>query len=61
MLKAPVPLRSHKSEVLFEEADGGTLVTFRCEFEARGPGVSRAVGWLVRVVFAKTLDGLAQV
>ena len=59
VMKGGPPMKNHHGEVLCEPEGDGTLVTWRCRFDSRIPGM----GWLMRVfvtrVFRTALDGLA--
>ncbi len=43
-----MPLKNHEGEVLFEERDGGTFITWSCYFEPTLP----ATGWVMKHVIA---------
>ncbi len=60
VVRGGLPMRDHLGEVLFEADGDGTLLTWRCRFESRIPGL----GWLLRLivnrVFRNALEGLAR-
>lgn len=53
-------IRGHFGEVGFEPDAGGTLVTWRCRFESRIPGLGGLIRRVVARMFARALDGLAE-
>jgi uncharacterized protein YndB with AHSA1/START domain len=59
VMKGGPPMKNHHGEVLCQPEGDGTLVTWRCRFDSKIPGM----GWLMRLfvtrVFRTALDGLA--
>lgn len=53
-------IRNHFGEVDFEPAQGGTLVTWRCRFESRVPGLGGLIRAALTRAFGRALDGLAE-
>lgn len=55
-----LPMKDHYGETMFEADGDGTLVTWRCRFDSRIPGL----GWLMRLfverIFRGGLEGLAK-
>ena len=58
LIKGPVPLKDHFGEVVFEPADGGTRVTWRCQFNSTVPGLGGASRWFITRLFRQVLDAL---
>ncbi len=61
IVRGLVPIRGHLGEVLFEPTDGGTRITWRCQFESTIPGLGGLFRVLVARVFRNALAGLARV
>jgi uncharacterized protein YndB with AHSA1/START domain len=59
IVKGMALIRDHFGEVDFEPCEGGTLVTWRCRFESRVPGLGGLIRLAVQRVFTRALDGLA--
>ena len=53
-------IRGHFGEVDFEPDAGGTLVTWRCRFESRIPGLGGLIRRIVASMFSRALEGLAE-
>jgi hypothetical protein len=60
LIRGPVPMKDHLGEVLFEPADGGTRVTWRCRFNSMIPGMGGAQRWFITRLFRTALEGLAK-
>ena len=58
VVRGGLPMRDHLGEVVFEEVDGGTDVTWRCRFESRVPGLGPALEVVVATAFRRALWGL---
>jgi len=59
LVRGAVPIRDHLGEVLFEPRDEGTLVTWRCRFNSRIPGLGGLLQRFVTRLFENVLEGLA--
>ena len=59
VLKGGIPIKDHLGEVVFEPHARGTLVTWRCHFNSKIPGLGGAFKLLVTRVFRNALAGLA--
>lgn len=53
-----IPIKDHLGEVTMEERDGATLLTWRCHFRSRIPGLGWLWKLLVSRMFATALAGL---
>ncbi len=53
-----LPIKDHLGEVTMARCDGGTLVTWRCRFRSRIPGLGWVWKLLVSAMFATALAGL---
>ena len=51
IVRGGLPISDHLGDVVFEPRDGGTRVTWRCQFNSRIPGL----GGLFRVVITRPL------
>jgi hypothetical protein len=60
IVRGGLPIRDHLGEVLFEPRDGGTLVTWRCQFDSRIPGLGGVFRAVITRLFRNGLRGLAQ-
>jgi len=58
VVKGGIPIKNHLGEVEFEARGERTLVTWRCRFESRIPGLGRPFRLLVRTLFRNALRGL---
>ena len=56
--RGPVPIADHLGEVMFEARDGGTLVTWRCRFRSRIPGLGGLLRVMITRLFRNALRGL---
>ena len=53
------PIRNHEGEVLFEDRDGGTFITWSCYFDPIVPGSGWLIARGIRFFFARILAKLA--
>jgi uncharacterized protein YndB with AHSA1/START domain len=60
IVRGGLPIKDHLGEVVFEPRDGGTLVTWRCQFDSRIPGLGGAFRAVITRLFRNGLRGLAQ-
>lgn len=60
VVKGGIPIKDHLGEVLFEPHARGTLVTWRCQFTSRVPGLGGAFRLLITRLFRTALRGLAR-
>lgn len=58
VIRSPLPMRDHLGEVVFTARDGGTLVTWRCRFESRIPGLGGLMRLMIARLFRNALRGL---
>lgn len=60
IIRGGLPMKDHYGETMFAADGDGTLVTWRCRFDSRIPGL----GWPMRLfidrIFRNGLDGLAK-
>jgi uncharacterized protein YndB with AHSA1/START domain len=54
------PITNHLGEVVFEPRDGGTLVTWRCQFDSRIPGLGGFFRLFITRLFRNGLRGLVR-
>ena len=59
IIRGGLPMKDHYGETMFEPDGDGTLVTWRCRFESRIPGLGWAMRMFVTRIFRGGLDGLA--
>jgi len=60
VVRGGLPIKNHLGEVLFDEDGcGNTIVTWRCRFESRIPGLGFVWRAIITKVFRDTLAGLA--
>jgi uncharacterized protein YndB with AHSA1/START domain len=59
IVRGGLPMKNHYGEVFFEADDSGTLVTWRCRFESRIPGLGWAMRLFIVRLFRDALAGLA--
>jgi uncharacterized protein YndB with AHSA1/START domain len=59
IVRGGLPIRDHLGEVVFEPRDGGTLVTWRCQFDSRIPGLGGVFRTVITRLFRNGLRGLA--
>lgn len=60
VVKGGIPIKDHLGEVVFEPHERGTLVTWRCQFNSRVPGLGLALQLLVTRIFRNALRGLSR-
>jgi len=58
LIRGPVPMADHLGEAVFESCDGGTLVTWRCRFRSRIPGLGGLQRLMITRLFRNALRGL---
>src|SRR5512143_1105493 len=58
VVKGAIPIKDHLGEVVFAPHERGTLVTWRCQFKSRVPGLGAALQLLVTRIFRNALRGL---
>lgn len=61
VVKGGIPIKDHLGEVIFESHERGTLVTWRCRFNSKVPGLGGVFRLLVTKLFRNALANLAQV
>jgi uncharacterized protein YndB with AHSA1/START domain len=60
IVRGGLPITNHLGEVVFEPRDGHTLVTWRCQFDSRIPGLGRVIRAIITRLFRNALRALAQ-
>ena len=60
VVRGGLPIRDHLGEVLFEARDGATLVTWRCQFNSRIPGLGVVFRLVITRLFRNALSSLAR-
>jgi len=60
LIRGPVPMKDHLGEAHFEARDGGTLLTWRCRFNSRIPGLGGVQRLMITRLFRNALRGLAR-
>ena len=60
VVRGGLPIRDHLGEVSFEPCDGATLVTWRCQFNSRIPGLGGAFRLVITRLFRNALRELAR-
>lgn len=60
IVRGGLPIKDHFGEVVFEPREGGTLVTWRCQFDSRIPGLGGVFRAVITRLFRNGLRGLAQ-
>jgi uncharacterized protein YndB with AHSA1/START domain len=60
VVKGAVPMKDHLGEVLFQSENGGTRVTWRCQFNSKIPGLGGVQRWFITRLFRTALEGLAR-
>jgi uncharacterized protein YndB with AHSA1/START domain len=60
VVRGGLPITNHLGEVAFEPRDGHTLVTWRCQFDSRIPGLGAVFRAVITRLFRNGLRGLAQ-
>ncbi|MCP4003846.1 MAG: SDR family NAD(P)-dependent oxidoreductase [bacterium] len=58
VISGPFPIKDHEGEVVFEPDGDGTLVTWRCRFKSKIPGLGGLLERIVTSIFARGLEGL---
>jgi len=60
VIKGGLPMKDHLGEVVFEDDGDGTLITWRCRFESKIPGLGLVFKAIVTKVFTDTLASLGR-
>lgn len=60
VVKGGIPITNHRGEVVLEPHVRGTLVTWRCQFDSKIPGLGGAFRLLVTRLFRNALAGLSR-
>jgi len=60
VVRGGIPIKNHLGEVVFAAHPRGTLVTWRCQFDSRVPGLGGVFRLLVTRLFRNALRGLAR-
>jgi uncharacterized protein YndB with AHSA1/START domain len=60
VVRGGLPFRDHLGEVSFEPRGEGTLVTWRCRFDSRIPGLGGLFRLFITRLFRNALEGLAK-
>ncbi|MGH7790486.1 MAG: SRPBCC family protein [Candidatus Binatia bacterium] len=60
VIRGGLPMRDHLGEVCFEPRDGATLITWRCQFESRLPGLGGIFRRVITRLFRNALQGLSR-
>jgi uncharacterized protein YndB with AHSA1/START domain len=60
VVKGGIPIKNHLGEVTFEPEGTATLVTWRCQFDSRIPGLGGLFRALITRLFRNALRGLAR-
>jgi uncharacterized protein YndB with AHSA1/START domain len=60
IIRGGLPMKGHYGESIFEADGDGTLLTWRCRFESKVPGLGWPMQWFVTRIFRNGLDGLAK-
>jgi hypothetical protein len=60
VVRGGLPIRDHLGEVSFEPSDGATLVTWRCQFNSRIPGLGGVFRLVITRLFRNALRELAR-
>jgi len=60
VVKGGIPIKDHLGEVIFEPRGKGTLVTWRCRFNSRVPGLGGPFRILITWLFGSALRSLAR-
>ena len=60
VVRGGLPIKNHLGEVLFEEHGRATLVTWRCRFESRIPGLGFLSRAIINKVFRDVLAALGR-
>jgi uncharacterized protein YndB with AHSA1/START domain len=59
IVRGGLPISDHLGEVVFEPRDGGTLVTWRCQFRSRIPGLGGVFRAFIARLFRNALRNLS--
>lgn len=59
ILRGGLPMKNHLGEVRLEADSDGTVLTWRCRFDSRIPGLGPLMRFAVTRVFRRALAGLA--
>jgi hypothetical protein len=60
VIRGGIPIKDHLGEVLFEAQGDATLITWRCRFNSRVPGLGPFLRVLVSSLFRRALASLAR-
>lgn len=60
VVRGGIPIKDHLGEVVFERHGSETLVTWRCRFNSKIPGLGGAFRVLITGLFRNALSGLAR-
>jgi uncharacterized protein YndB with AHSA1/START domain len=60
IVRGGLPLKDHLGEVTFEPDGDRTLVTWRCRFDSRIPGLGGVFRFFITRLFRNGLEGLAK-
>ena len=60
ILRGGLPIKDHLGEVNFKAQDEGTLITWRCQFNSRIPGLGGIFQRVITYLFRSALRGLAR-
>jgi uncharacterized protein YndB with AHSA1/START domain len=60
IVRGGMPITNHHGEVVFAPDDGGTRVTWRCQFDSRVPGLGGIFQRVITAIFRRALRRLAR-
>lgn len=60
VVKGGIPIKDHLGEVVFEAHERGTLVSWRCRFNSKIPGLGGVFRFIITTVFRNALRRLSQ-
>jgi hypothetical protein len=60
VVRGGIPIKNHLGEVVFEAHPRGTLITWRCQFDSRVPGLGGIFRLLITRLFRNALRGLSR-
>jgi uncharacterized protein YndB with AHSA1/START domain len=60
IVRGGLPMKDHYGEVMFAADGDGTLVTWRCRFNSKIPGLGGLMRLFITRIFRNGLDGLAR-
>jgi uncharacterized protein YndB with AHSA1/START domain len=60
VVKGGIPIKDHSGEVVFEPHGRGTLITWRCQFTSKVPGLGGVFRLLITRIFRNALRGLSR-